>query len=63
VFARQPFDLARGVREVRQWLCVPPFRAVCPLQAHMNYLCAVVRMGVSKRYAIGQVKKFVHRHC
>jgi hypothetical protein len=54
VFARQPFDLARGVREVRQWLCVPPFRAVCPLQAHMNYLCAVVRMGVSKRYAIGQ---------
>jgi hypothetical protein len=33
VFARQPCDPIPPVRDVGQWLCVPPFRVVCLYQA------------------------------
>jgi hypothetical protein len=33
VFARQPCDPIPHARDVGQWLCVPPFRVVCPFQA------------------------------
>jgi hypothetical protein len=33
VFARQPCYPIPRPRDVGQWLCVPPFRVVCPYQA------------------------------
>jgi hypothetical protein len=33
VFARQPCYPIPRTRDVGQWLCVPPFRVVCPYQA------------------------------
>ena len=33
MFARQPCDRIPRMRDVGQWLCVPPFRVVCLYQA------------------------------
>jgi hypothetical protein len=33
VFARQPCYHVQAFLDVGQWLCVPPFRVVCPFQA------------------------------
>ena len=33
MFARQPCDPIPRMRDVGQWLCVPPFRVVCLYQA------------------------------
>ena len=38
MFARQPCDPILSSQDVGQWLCVPPFRVVCPYQAFTRAL-------------------------
>jgi hypothetical protein len=45
VFARQPCDPIPRLRDVGQWLCVPPFRVVCLYQA---FTLAVNDAGVTR---------------